>query len=312
MKTWLGVDCGSVSIKFALIDENKKLVDSLYLRNRGIIDTVKEGLLRFYSKKIKIQGVGCTGSGRDFVSLLLGADIVKTEILAHAIAAAHYFPKVNTVFDIGGEDCKIIELKDGIPYDFVMNSVCGAGTGSVIENIASRLGIPIEEVGEIALQSKNNLDFPGKCGVFCQSAVVSKLNSGANKSDILKGVIKALVSNYLNISKGIQLKPPYVFQGATAKNKAVIRELEKQLNHRVEVPSHCAVMGAIGIALLAKESKPKSNEDRNFKINKYKSTNFSCGGCSNNCNIIQLYDGEKLLGAIGSRCGKWDHGEGNI
>ncbi len=307
-KCWLGIDCGSVSIKLALIDENKKLIKSAYLKNQGITETLQQGLKQIYDPEIEIVGVGCTGSGRQFLSLLVGADIIKTEILAHTIATLHYYPDVQTIMDIGGEDCKIMEVKDSILTNFIMNNVCGAGTGAVIETIASRLGIPIEEVGNTALSSTERLDFPGKCGVFCQSAVVSKLNSGAKKSDILMGVVHALINNYLTLSKGIKLNPPYVFQGATAQNKAIVKALEDQLNHPVIVPKECATMGAIGIALIAQESKIEKTKFKGFEIKElsYNTLNFRCTDCPNMCEVTQLYENSKLLGCIGSRCGKWN------
>lgn len=308
MKCWLGIDCGSVSVKFALIDEDGKLVDSLYLRNEGITDTVQRGLNRIHGDDYEVVATGCTGSGRQFLRIILGADVVKTEILAHTIATLHYYPDARTIMDIGGEDCKIMEIRDGVLTGFIMNNVCGAGTGAVIEAIASRLGIRIEDVGDLALGSTQSLDFPGKCGIFCQSAVVSRLNAGAAKSDIMMGVVRALINNYLTLARGIRLSPPYVFQGATARNRAIVQALEEQLQHDVIVPPQCAVMGAIGIALMARESDVAGTRFRGFHLDAlpHRSMSFRCDECPNQCEVTQLYEGEKLLGGVGSRCGKWD------
>ena len=228
--------------------------------------------------------------------------------MAHTIATLHFYPDVRTIMDIGGEDCKIMEINNGILTNFIMNNICGAGTGAVIETIAARLGVPIEDVGNLALSSTQKLNFPGKCGVFCQSAVVSRLNAGAAKSDIMMGVVKALTNNYLTLARGINLKPPYVFQGATAKNMALVKALEEQLNHEVIVPKQCAVMGAIGIALMAKESVVSRTNFKGFNLNEmtYKNVNFQCLDCPNNCEVTQLYEGSNLLGCVGSRCGKWN------
>lgn len=309
MKCWLGVDCGSVSIKFALINEDEEVISSLYLKNKGITETVQEGLRKIYDKSYEVVGVGCTGSGRQFLKLLLGGDVVKTEILAHTIATLHYYPDVKTIMDIGGEDCKIMEVQDGVLTNFIMNNVCGAGTGAVIEAIASRLSTSIEDVDDVALSSTQQLNFPGKCGIFCQSAVVSKLNAGAAKSDIMMGVVRALVNNYLTLARGIRLQPPYVFQGATAQNKAVVYALEEQLQHKVIVPKECAIMGAIGIALMAKEAQIEQTQFKGFRINElhYKSVNFQCQDCPNRCDVTQLYEEATLLGCVGSRCGKWNN-----
>ena len=307
IKSWLGIDVGSVSIKLALINEKDELVDSIYLRNQGIIETIRDGFDKINVGNYDIKGVGCTGSGRFFTSLLLNADIVKTEILAHTIATLYYYPNVKTIFDIGGEDSKIMTVEDGMLSNFIMNSICGGGTGAMIEAIASRLGISIEEVGDLALSSKERLDFPGKCGIFCQSAVVNKLNSGAEKNNIMMGVVRALVNNYLSMAKGIVLGPPYVFQGATAQNIAIVKALEEQLNHKVIVPEQCAIMGAIGIALLTKEcniQKTKFNNNLNLNCETY---NFRCFDCPNHCEVTQLYNENKLVGCVGSRCGKWNY-----
>jgi len=308
-KCWLGIDCGSVSIKVAIIDENKNLLDTIYLRNHGIVDTVKKAIQKVGNGDYDVQGVATTGSGRNFVSLLVGGDLVKTEILAHTIATLHFYPDVKTVLDIGGEDCKIMNVEDGILTNFIMNNICGAGTGAVIETIASRLGVPIEEVGDLALSSTKDLEFPGKCGVFCQSAVVSRLNSGAKKSDILLGVVRALINNYLSLAKGVKLEPPFVFQGATAQNKAIVQALSEQLNSEIIIPKYCSVMGAIGSALLAFEGDIEKTNFKGFddisNVN-YETYNFQCTDCANRCEVTQLYDGNELKGCIGSRCGKWE------
>ena len=306
MQCWLGVDCGSVSVKLALIDKNNKIVDDIYLRNTGLIETIKRGLQTLNNRDIEIKGVCCTGSGRYFAKLLLGGDIVKTEILAHTIATLDHFPNVRTIMDIGGEDCKIMEIRDGVLSNFIMNNLCGAGTGAVIETISARLGVQIKDFGELALQSTQRLDLPGKCGIFCQSAVVTKLNSGADKKDIMMGVARALVNNYLSLAKGISLRPPYVFQGATALNKSIKKALEDELGHEVIVPDKCAVMGAVGAAILSKEVEITNFAGFNIIEADYKTNNFKCKDCSNQCEVTQIYKDKNLAGSIGSRCGKWD------
>ncbi|KKK49511.1 hypothetical protein LCGC14_3134330, partial [marine sediment metagenome] len=146
MKTYIGLDAGSVSIKLAVIDENENLVDSVYLRNSGLIETVKNGL-KTISNGYNVNGVGATGSGRNFVKMLIGSDLTKTEVLAHTIAALHYYPDLRTLIDIGGEDSKLMIIRDGILEDFVLNNSCSAGTGSSLEAIATRMGIPGSDVG---------------------------------------------------------------------------------------------------------------------------------------------------------------------
>jgi predicted CoA-substrate-specific enzyme activase len=305
-KGYLGVDCGSVGIKLALIDEESKVVNTKYLRNYGIMSTLKKGLESIANDNYEIGGVGVTGSGRHFASYLVGADVVKTEILAHTLATLNFYPDVKTILDIGGEDCKIMGIREGVLENFIMNSICGAGTGSVIDSIATRMGVKIEDVGDLALESKERLDFPGKCGVFTQSSVVSHLNSGHNKSDILMGVIRALVNNYLMLGRGIELKPPYVYQGATSQNKAIVRALEEQLNSEIIVPKYAPEMGAIGIGLIAKKQNIEKSNFKGYYLSKkdYSIKNLKVKGCDNQCEVSMLYDEKKFIGSIGNRCDK--------
>lgn len=303
-KAYLGLDIGSVGIKLVLVDETKEVVKKTYLKNEGIIDTVKKGLENIANEEYEVKGVGATGSGRQFVGMLVGVDIIKTEILAHAIGTLNYYPNVKTILDIGGEDSKIMTLRNGVLEDFIMNQICGAGTGSVVDSIASRMGIKTEDVGYLALQSKQQLNFPGKCGVFLQSSVVSRLNSGADKSDILMGVVNALVNNYLMLGKNINLESPFVYQGATSQNKAIVSALEKQLGAEIIVPKYASYMGAIGIALMAqKENFLKTNfKGYNIGDRKYISKTKIANGCENHCEITSLYEGNKYIGSIGNRC----------
>lgn len=305
---YLGVDVGSTSVKCVLLDNEKNIIDSVYLRNKGIIESVIECLGEL-EKEVKISACGITGSGRNFTNVLVGGDVVKTEVLAHSIAALAYYPQVRTIFEIGGEDCKLMIIEDGVLINFNMNNICAGGTGAMIEAIASRMGITIEDVGEMASQSKNRLELPGKCGIFCQSAVVNKLNSGVNKSDILMGVCRALIRNYLTICKGNKIEPPFIFQGATAQNKALALAIEEEVGHHVIIPEQCAFMGAIGIAMMAMEEAPKKTKFKGFDAilsARYDVRHFQCAGCENRCEVVQIYQNNKLVGCLGSRCYKWD------
>jgi predicted CoA-substrate-specific enzyme activase len=306
---YLGIDVGSTSVKGVLLDDEKEIIDSVYLKNKGIIESTIECLGKL-ENEIEIAACGITGSGRNFTNVLIGGDVVKTEVLAHSIAALEYYPQVRTIFEIGGEDCKMMIIEDAVLNNFNMNNICAGGTGAMIEAIASRMDIQIEDVGELAFQSKNQLELPGKCGIFCQSAVVNKLNTGANKSDILMGVCRALIRNYLTICKGSKLKPPYIFQGATAKNKALVRALEEELSHPVIVPEKCAFMGAIGIAMMAMEEVPEKTKFKGFDAilsASYDVRHFQCVDCENRCEVAQIYQNNELAGCIGSRCCKWDN-----
>lgn len=305
---YLGIDVGSTSVKCVLLDNRNKIIDSVYLKNKGIIESVTECLGKL-EKEVEVSACGITGSGRNFANVLIGGDVLKTEVLAHSIAALEYYPQARTIFEIGGEDCKMMMIEDAVLINFNMNNICAGGTGAMIEAIASRMGIAIEDFGELASQSKNQLEMPGKCGIFCQSAVVNKLNSGVDKSDILMGVCRALIRNYLTICKGNKLEPPYIFQGATAQNKALVKALEEELSHPVIVPEQCAFMGAIGIAMMAMEEMPEKTKFKGFEaiLNAiYDVRHFQCVDCENRCEVVQIYQNNEIAGCIGSRCYKWD------
>ena len=305
MRYYLGIDCGSVSIKLALLRGNE-FIGKAYLKNSGLIQTVQNGLRQL--PRVKISGVGVTGSGKEFVKALVGADYTNTEIMAHVVACLKEYPDVKTILDIGGEDSKLMLLKDHNLASFQMNRDCGGGTGSMIETIASRLGVKIEDVGEVALESTAPATLPGKCGIFCQSAAVSQLSKGRPTSDILMGVCRALVGNYLAVlAKGKKLVPPIVFQGAVAQNQAIVKCFEDALGYQVLVPPDCAYMGAIGIAILTEENmngQPTRFRGDAILDSNHRTEIAHCDGCENNCELLRLYCGDELLGVSGSRCGK--------
>jgi len=298
-----------------IINEENEVIAKTYQNNDNIVNTIIK-CLEELSKQINIHdlnvlGVGCTGSGREFTKVVVGADTIKTEILAHLTATQHYVKDINTIFDIGGEDCKIITLHQGEWDGYIMNNICGAGTGAVLTNVANLLNIDINDVGEIALKSTNKLSFPGKCGVLCQSAVINRKNMGAKNEDILMGVCRALINNYLTLTKNLDLEKPFVFQGMTAKNKALVKALSEQLNEDIIVLDDCEYMGAIGIALLAKEETIKKTKFRGFELDtdKIRTRSFVCDKCSNSCEILQIYYENKFVDSLNSKCGLWNNKE---
>jgi predicted CoA-substrate-specific enzyme activase len=311
-KYYLGVDVGSVSTNFVLLGEDKQVVYSSYLRTRGQpINTVKEGLaeVRGFVGPGQVAGVGVTGSGRNLAAVLLGADVVKNEITAHAVAAGDTCPGVNTVLEIGGQDSKLIILRQGVVVDFAMNSVCAAGTGSFLDQQAARLGIPIAEFGSLALQGENPVRIAGRCSVFAESDMIHKQQMGNSLPDIIAGLCAALVRNYLNnLAKGKEIKSPVVFQGGVAANAGIKRAFEEALGMEVLVPKHYGVMGALGAALLAHarpENKPSSFRGFGVSEMRHKSCSFYCNHCANNCEIVELSCEDNILARWGDRCGKW-------
>ena len=210
LDVYLGIDVGSVTTKLALVDEKGKYIDSYMLKTAGKpVDAVQQGLKHIVSQALceySVKGVGTTGSGRNLAGALVGADVVKNEITAHAVAASTNIPGVQTILEIGGQDSKIIILRDGIVTDFAMNTVCAAGTGSFLDHQAQRLNVPIEKFGETALRSENPARIAGRCGVFAESDLIHKQQLGYPVEDLLYGLCQALVRNYLsNLALGKEL-----------------------------------------------------------------------------------------------------------
>ena len=308
MKAFLGIDVGSISTNLAIIDEAKEVVDTVYLRTEGDpITAVKQGLLQL--TKHDVAGVGTTGSARRLAGIIAGADIVKTEIIAHAVAAQFFVPDVRTIFEIGGQDSKIIILRDGVVVDFAMNSICAAGCGAFLDHQANRLRIPIQEFGCLALGSRHGVNIAGRCTVFAESDMIHKQQIGYRREDIISGLCDAIVRNYLNnVGKGKDIKPPIVFQGGVAANVGVKRAFEKEIKGTIIVPGHFAVMGAIGVAMLALEKSPIGTSFKGFDIaeRSFLTSSFICDGCPNLCEIVIIKEEGEIAARWGSRCGKWN------
>ncbi len=309
---YLGIDVGSVSTDLVVIDEKYNVLCDVYLPTAGDpISAIKKGLKEIKERlgEVKIKGVGTTGSGRMLAGIVVGADIVKNEITAHAVAAIHYVPDVQTVIEIGGQDSKIIIIRDGVPVDFAMNTVCAAGTGSFLDHQAHRLGIPIENFGEMALKANAPTRIAGRCTVFAESDMIHKQQIGHTKENIIAGLCHALVRNYLaNVAKGKEILPKVVFQGGVAANKGMKAAFEEALGMEVIVPPYHKVMGAIGAAMLAKEYTNGYTNFKGFDITTKDFTpkSFICKDCPNECEIVEIWSGERLLARWGSICGKWN------
>ena len=315
MEGFLGIDVGSVSTDLAVIDQNGKVLHTQYLLTHGQpIQAVQKGLQEISAAlpgSLEIRGVGTTGSARQLTGLLVGADVVKNEITAHALAAIHFFSDVRTVIEIGGQDSKIIILRDGLVIDFGMNTVCAAGTGSFLDQQALRLGIPIEAFGEFALRSESPVRIAGRCTVFAESDMVHKQQLGCSIPDIVGGLCEALVRNYLNnVAKGKDIQPPILFQGGVAANLGIKKALERELGAEIHVPEFYPVMGAIGSALLARERTDGSGRSnfRGFGIveARCRTRNFTCKDCENNCEVVEFIMEDKPVSYWGDRCGKWE------
>lgn len=329
LTVYLGIDVGSVTTKVALVDEKGKYVDSYMLRTAGKpVMAVQSGLRELFKKALceySVQGVGTTGSGRNLAGALVGADVIKNEITAHAVAASTNVPGVQTILEIGGQDSKIILLRDGIVTDFAMNTVCAAGTGSFLDQQANRLNVPIEIFGETALKSQNPARIAGRCGVFAESDLIHKQQLGYPVEDLLYGLCQALVRNYLsNLALGKEILPTVTFQGGVATNSGMVKAFEEALGVEVIVPENHQTMGAIGSALLAMENHQYTQQQTKFKgwsvgDMHFNSITCECNDCANSCEIITIVESDEVQHHVekikdikgnvvarwGSTCGKY-------
>lgn len=306
-KCYLGVDIGSISTKGVIIDEKFNILSSNYIWTEGNpIEAVKKliSTLRI-PDGYKLSGIGTTGSARKLIGLMLGANVVKNEIICHACGTLNFYPNCRTILEIGGQDSKIILLNNGIITDYAMNTLCAAGTGSFLSSQAKRIGVDINDFGEMAIRSKNPVKIAARCTVFAESDLVHKTQLGYKKEDIVAGLCKSIVLNYLNnVGKGKKIVEPIVFQGGVSKNKGVVKFFNEVLGTSVIVDDNSHLMGAIGAAILS--SKDNSNKEFSMNVNdiKFETKGFECKGCSNNCEIVKIFKNNKLIDAFGNRCDK--------
>jgi len=313
LKVYLGIDVGSLSTKTAILDEDNNLVCRTYLLTQGNpVRALQHGLghlEKLLPDGAEICGVATTGSARYLAGVIVGADLIKNEITAQATAALHYMPDVQTVIEIGGQDSKIIIIRDGFVTDFNMNTVCAAGTGSFLDHQAHRLNLTIEQLSQLAMKSCNPINISGKCTVFAESEMIHKQQTGHCTEDIIYGLCRSLVRNYLNyVVLNKDIVAPILFQGGVAFNKGIARAFKEELKTEIIIPENHEIMGAIGAALLIKEEMKYTKSFFNgFNISEqdYITSSFECEDCSCFCQIAQLSLDGHILASWGGRCDLW-------
>ncbi len=313
---FLGVDIGSVNTKFAVIDERDCLVASFNQPTSGNpITAVQMGLSQI-SRELPVGatvgGVATTGSARFLGGVILNADLVKNEITCHAVAALNCNPAVRTVIEIGGQDSKLILIRDGMVLDFGLNTVCAAGTGSFLDHQAQRLNLSLGRFGELALRSAKPAPITGRCTVFAESDMVNKQQMGHKTEDIVYGLCRALARNFLSdVGSGKNIESPIFFQGGVACNKGMVRAFTEELSTQVIVPPDSPIMGAIGAAKLIREEVSRRGlESRfiGFQVcdEKYRTSSFECRKCSNQCEVAQLWRNDRVVSRWGGKCDLWE------
>ena len=307
-KAYLGIDIGSISTKGVIIDENNNIVAKEYIwTEANPIEAVKKLLLSLKNKlpdNYNVVSVGTTGSARRLIGIMTGASIIKNEITAHAIGTLSLHKNVNTIFEIGGQDSKIIIINNGVVTDYAMNSICAAGTGSFLSSQAKRLGVDVKDFGKIALSSKNPTKIAARCTVFAESDLVHKAQIGHKKEDIIAGLCESVVNNYLNnVAKGKKITPPIVFQGGVSKNIGVVKAFEKITNQKIITDENGHLMGALGVAILSKKEKEELFDFDVLNLD-FETKGYECKRCPNNCEIIAIKKDKRIIDAWGNRCEK--------
>lgn len=308
-KAYLGIDIGSISTKGVIIDESNEVLADSYLWTMGNpIQAVKNVLNEMANKLPEgymVVNTGTTGSARKLVGVALGARVIKNEITAHAVGTLSVVPDVRTILEIGGQDSKIILINNGVVIDYAMNTLCAAGTGSFLSSQARRLDLELEDFAELALTSDNPAKIAARCTVFAESDLVHKAQIGYSKADIVAGLCRAIVLNYLNnVGKGKRINAPVVFQGGVSKNSAVVKEFENELQLPVYVDPNGHLMGALGAAVLCKAEKEETQFDFNVTDVNFETRGVECASCPNNCEIICVYKNKTLIDAWGNKCEK--------
>lgn len=310
MNGYLGVDIGSISTKGVIIDDDKNIIASTYLWTEGDpVKAVKKVLSelknQIKNKDINIMGVGTTGSARKLIGTMLGASSIKNEITAHAIGTLSLYPEVKTIIEIGGQDSKIILIEDQVVVDYAMNTLCAAGTGSFLTSQSKRLGVAVEDFGEIALLSNNPTNIAARCTVFAESDLVHKIQMGYPKEDIIAGLCHSVASNYLNnVAKGKKLKKPIIFQGGVSKNIGVKKAFEKLLKTEIKTDENGHLMGAVGSAIISMNKKLDKPFSFEISESNFETKGVECNRCPNHCEIIIVKKDGKKLDSWGNRCDK--------
>ncbi len=321
-QVFLGVDIGSTSTKYAIIDDKGQILHKCYVPTQGKPIEVTQRLLEILEKevggRVRLMAIATTGSGRNVVGDFLGADLIIDEITAHARGAVTVDPEIDTIFEIGGQDSKYISIEHTHPLDFDMNKVCAAGTGSFLHELASKMKINIVgEFQEVALSAETPIHLAERCTVFMESDLVSYAQKGARREDLIAGLCYAIVYNYLNrVVEKRFIGQRIMFLGGPSLNQGIVAAFEKVLQKPILVPKHREVMGAFGAALAVRELYHKeeiSCKSRNLERLASSEVQFSetiCRAdkkCHNECKL-KVYDFGRHKSIWGGDCGRYEAG----
>jgi len=326
VKVFLGIDIGSTTTKYVLMDGNHSIIHKRYVPTQGrpieVVQTLFRELVNERGNDIEIAGIATTGSGRNVVGDFLNADLVIDEITAHARGAVQIDKDVDTIFEIGGQDSKYIHISNGYPLDFDMNKVCAAGTGSFLHELSNKYGINIiDEFQKIALSSGAPVKLAERCTVFMESDLVSYHQKGVKEEDLIAGLCYAIVHNYLNRVVGKRkIGRKVMFLGGPSLNKAVVAAFENVLQRDILVPEDREVLGAYGAALSV-EAKIRQGGAGKSRFRGLVSAVKDCmdytektchadPNCFNECKL-KIYDFDGRRSIWGGECGRYDQVRSN-
>lgn len=322
-EVFLGIDAGSTTTKLALISRDGKLLYSFYDNNNGsTIDTAKRAMMHVKEVLPPNAQIKCscaTGYGEQLLKSAFMLDYGEVETIAHYYGATFFNPNVDSILDIGGQDMKYIQIKNGYVDNVLLNEACSSGCGSFIETFAKSLGYSVKDFAKLALFAKNPIDLGTRCTVFMNSNVKQAQKEGAKVSDISSGLSYSVIKNALykviKISDPSLLGDNIVVQGGTFYNESVLRALELIIGKNVIRPDIAGIMGAFGAALIAKERYlDKTLNGEEYKttmlsldeiINLTYKTNIThCKGCTNNCVLtVNIFENNRRF-ITGNRCEK--------
>lgn len=323
LPVYLGIDAGSTTSKFVLLDEMGQIVDKFYARNQADpLRVVREGLLELYQRyldfgiRLDVLAAGSTGYGERLFATAFQLDYHTVETVAHTRAATSICPEVSFILDIGGQDMKAIYVKHGIPVNFQLNEACSAGCGSFLETYAAAMNVGVQEIADLAFASKQPSRLGSRCTVFMNSSIITEQKNGRPVADIFGGLCHSVIENaitkVLRVAAFEDLGTSIIAQGGTFKNDAVFRAFQMKTGQKIIRPDHPGEMGAIGIALLAKEHREQTPELQH-NGSRFSFTNLQalqstalpasvCRFCTNECNrsIVSFSHGGTHV--TGNRC----------
>lgn len=312
---YLGIDSGSTTLKFVLIDEDGNIRFEKYQPNKGNpVSVIKAIFDELYDKypNLKITASASTGYGEDLAKNAFNLDGGLVETMAHFMAAKKFMPNVDFIIDIGGQDIKCFKIENNVISNIFLNEACSSGCGSFLQTFANALGYEISEFANLGLMAKKPVDLGSRCTVFMNSSVKQAQKDGATIDNISAGLSISVVKNALykviRATSKKSLGQHIVVQGGTFLNKAVLRAFERELDLEVVCPNISGLMGAYGAALYAKSlhiKKSTTISPEQLKEFKHEVKNIACNGCNNHCALsINTFGDSSNKYISGNQCEK--------